>query len=315
MPNEWWKKFTDEEMDIARNTSLPDLLVQLGYQMTRVGSYFSTKEMDSMRIKRSEPAYFRRYSSNEHGDAITFLELYENKTFEEAVEYLLAYNGYSKDRPLPMRFHKRKPQPEESKKEFILPERNTDCRRVFAYLLKRGISRNIISDYVKSGLLYECKDFHNCVFTGKNKEGKIVFAYKRGTYDKDGSGFKGDVAGSDKSVAFHLPASQKSDKVYVFESPIDLMSHTTIYGYPTVNAVAQCCLWDGPLETYLKENPHIKEIVLCLDNDKWGRKAAGEIKEKYEEKGYTMKEKYPKTGKDWNELLKNGIKKKRQIAR
>ena len=92
------------------------------------------------------------------------------------------------------------------------------------------------------------------------------------------------------------------------------MSHTTLYGYPNVNAVALCCLWDGALESYLKENPHIREITLCLDNDKWGKKAVSDIGAKYKEKGYDVKVKYPKTGKDWNEYLQ-GIKKKRQIAR
>jgi hypothetical protein len=303
VPDEWRKKFSDQEMDIARETSLPGLLSHLGYQVTRVGSYYSTKEMDSLRVKQSNPAYFKRYSSEERGDAITFLELYENKSFEEAVDYLLSYHGYSKDKPLPLRFHKRKPPPEEPKQEFVLPEPHTDCRRVFAYLLKRGISRDIIHDYVKQGLLYECKEYHNCVFTGKNGGGKVVFAYKRGTYDKNGEGFKGDVAGSDKAIAFRLPASGKSKKAFVFESPLDLMSHAAVYGYPTVNAVALCCLWDGALETYLKENPHLKEIVLCLDNDQWGKKATMEIGRKYEESGYAVRVKYPKAGKDWNEAL------------
>ena len=38
-------------MEIARETDLPDLLASLGYTVTRVGSYHSTKEMDSLRIR------------------------------------------------------------------------------------------------------------------------------------------------------------------------------------------------------------------------------------------------------------------------
>lgn len=45
-----------------------------------------------------------------------------------------------------------------------------------------------------------------------------------------------------------------------------------------------------------------------------GEKAVSDIGAKYKEKGYDVKVKYPKTGKDWNEYLQ-GIKKKRQIAR
>ncbi len=44
-------RFTDAEMEIAKETDLPDLLESLGYQVRRVGSYHTTKEMDSLRIK------------------------------------------------------------------------------------------------------------------------------------------------------------------------------------------------------------------------------------------------------------------------
>lgn len=32
-------RFTEQEMDIAKGTDLPDLLTHLGYQVRRVGSY------------------------------------------------------------------------------------------------------------------------------------------------------------------------------------------------------------------------------------------------------------------------------------
>ena len=115
-------------------------------------------------------------------------------------------------------------------------------------------------------------------------------------------------------MAFRLPAKPKLEQVFVSESPIDLMSHTTLYGYPTTNAVAQCGLWDGPLETYLKENPHIRDIVLCLDNDAPGRNAIQQMRKKYEGKGYSIKERLPKAGKDWNEMLQKHMRKK-QMAR
>ena len=58
-------------MEIARGTDLPDLLTSLGYTVTRVGHYHSTKEMDSLRIKNRRTWY--RYSERVGGDAITFL--------------------------------------------------------------------------------------------------------------------------------------------------------------------------------------------------------------------------------------------------
>lgn len=82
-------RFTDREMEIAKNTDLPDLLTHLGYQVKRIGSYHTTGEMDSLRIKNRRTWF--RYSQNVGGDAISFLQHFHNKSFPEAVEYLLAY--------------------------------------------------------------------------------------------------------------------------------------------------------------------------------------------------------------------------------
>lgn len=93
------------------------------------------------------------------------------------------------------------------------------------------------------------------------------------------------------------------DRVYVFEAPIDLMSFCTLHRSLRSNAVALCCLHDGALETYLKEHPHLRRIVLCLDADKWGREAANRMAAKYRERGYDVEDRLPPHGKDWNEAL------------
>jgi hypothetical protein len=149
--------------------------------------------------------------------------------------------------------------------------------------------------------IYESVDYHNAVFVGMNAESKPVNAYKRGTYDQGGNGFKGDVAGGDKNNAFRLPADPDNNAVFCFESPIDLMAYISIYGEPKTNAVALCCLHDGTLEQYLKENPHIKSITFCLDNDQWGREATERFSTKYSERGYTITSLLPPKGKDWAE--------------
>ena len=53
------------------------------------------------------------------------------------------------------------------------------------------------------------------MFVGYDRDGKAAFASLRGTYDRDGSGFNGDAAGSDKSIGFRLPYAPDSRTVYV----------------------------------------------------------------------------------------------------
>lgn len=284
-------------MSIARGTDLPDLLTHLGYSVRQIGSYYTTREMDSLRIK--DRRSWRRYSEQSGGDAITFLQHFCGKSFPEAVHYLLAYNGRARDSP--------SAQPIESvpkeKTPFALPAPNGHNRRVYAYLRKRGIAPQVINGFIHAGLLYEDAQYHNCVFIGRDGAGQPVFANKRGTYDRDGAGFKGDVPGSNKAVAFRLYCDPAKPEVYMFEAPIDLMSFCTMHREITKNAVALCCLYDGALETYLKENPSLKQIVLCLDADQPGQTAAEQIKAKYEQKGYIVTVQQPPMGKDWNECL------------
>lgn len=291
-------RFTEREMDIAKGTDLPDLLTHLGYQVRRVGSYYTTREMDSLRIK--ERRTWRRYSNQTGGDAITFLQEFCGKDFREAVSYLLEFNGHrARASPVPH-------QPSPAKKErptFALPSAAPDQRHVFAYLRKRGIAPQVIQSFIQAGLLYEDADHHNCVFVGRDGGGQPVFASKRGTYDRSGPGFKGDVTGSDKNTAFRLPCRPELNAVLVFEAPIDLMSYCTLHRQVTSNAVALCGLHEGALDTYLRENPQLRHIVLCLDADEPGQSAVERLRAKYEAAGYMVQSRTPPCGKDWNEYL------------
>ena len=284
------------------------MLTSLGYQVRRIGSYYTTKEMDSLRIKDRRTWY--RYSEGMGGDAIDFMQHFEGKTFPEAVDFLLAWNGRSRDapdlakRPPPVQ-RKERPAPAVEPVPFVLPPANGDTRRVTAYLKKRGIAPAVIRGFVEAGLLYEDEKYHNCVFVGRDKDNKPVFATKRGTYDLDGAGFRGDVTGSDKSIAFRLRCDSAVDRVHVFEAPIELMSFCSLHRDVTSNAVALCGLYEGALDTYLRENPGIKYIFLCLDADAPGKEAAERLKEKYSQQGYVVSYKPPPRGKDWNEYLQH----------
>ena len=297
MASEIKRRFTDTEMQIAKETDLPELLTHLGYQVRRIGRYHTTVEMDSLRIKDRRKWF--RYSQNTGGDAITFLQQFCGKSFSEAVEYLLAFHGRARDSPAKAASSVKR---DEAQKPFALPPRNTDDRRVFAYLHKRGIAPQVIHQFLNSGLLYEDAEHHNCVFVGKNSAGQVKYAGLRGTYDREGKGFRGDVTGSDKRVGFALPYDRSSDQVLVFEAPIDLMSYYTLHR-SCCNAVALCGLYDGALRTYLRNNPQIKRIVLCLDMDTPGQETAEQLRKKYAELGYEISQEMPRSGKDWNEYL------------
>lgn len=55
------------------------------------------------------------------------------------------------------------------KKPFQLPEKHTDMRRVYGYLMhERMIDQQVLNRFVTDGLIYEDAEYHNAVFVGKN---------------------------------------------------------------------------------------------------------------------------------------------------
>ena len=94
---------------------------------------------------------------------------------------------------------------------------------MFAYLLKRGISRKVIEACVRAGILYESADYHNAVFVGKDEAGTARYAFLRGTYTK-GKPFKAEVSGSEKQYCFCLPPKGTTNRLAVYEAAIETLA-------------------------------------------------------------------------------------------
>lgn len=291
--------FTAEELDIAKQADLCAVAERMGYTVKRIGHYHTLKEMDSIRIyERSHWCRFsRRYDKGENGGSqIDFLRVFAGMDVKEAVFWLLDFVGYCREKePYKGRHSSRRDvlqnlapagKKEEKKKPFVLPEFAGSNAYLYRYLEhERMIARPVIDFFVRKGILYEAKNYHNIVFVGTDRDGVPKFASMRGVFDRDGKGFKCDVAGNDKRYGFHLYYG-KSKKVVVFEAAIDLMSYITMFPKDKASMVALGMLADAPLETFLAEHPEMEEIWFCLDNDGPGRKAAASLQQKYAEKGY-----------------------------
>ncbi len=247
-------------------------------------------------------------SRKEGGHAIDFVQQFYDLRFPEAVQFLLGgesgveWNQTAKSAAPP-------------RKNFALPEANPDMRRVFAYLIKqRFISHKVLSHFAHEKLIYEDKEYHNAVFVGLDEKGVPQHAHKRGTYTK-GKPYKGNVEGSDPKYSFHWIG--ESDTLYVFEAPVDMLSFITLHpghwedhSYVTLDGVSEHAMLHQ-----LELNPHLKNIVLCLDHDAAGIEATGRLKDILCEHGcydpaYMEIEVLQSEFKDWNEDLKakNGIK-------
>ena len=212
-------------------------------------------------------------------------------------------------------------QPEQPK-EFLLPPAAENNRRVFAYLLKRGIDRKVIEACIRAGILYESADYHNAVFVGKDETGTARYAFLRGTYTR-GNPFKAEVSGSDKRFCFCLPPKRESKKLAIYEAAIEPLAHLTLEGttdkwrlslggiYAPEEGKQTSRDMKNPiaLDAFLARHPEIEEIEICTNNDFAGRWAADHIEKAYQGK-YRMVRNLPKKeGCDYADLTKEKYEK------
>ncbi|MCI8698212.1 MAG: topoisomerase [Oscillospiraceae bacterium] len=290
-------------METVKNTDLPDLLEHLGYHLKRTGRYYTTTEMDSLMIK--DRRTWKRYSSGKGGDAITFLQEFENMGFREAVNYLLDFNG----RTVPAISRPRPPPEKEQCPEFTLPPANSDNRRVFAYLRKRGIAPQVIRAFLNAGLLY--------VVGAKSAPWETPFGHLPlrslapplptkpegrlcgGPARAQRSGSRGERRSGEMSESCRLRRGEG------YGARDDAMSFCTLNRTVRSNAIALCGLCEGGLNRYLKDHPHLNHVVLCLVNDGPGQEATERLRAEYEGRGLKVSARVPPRGKDWNEYLQN----------
>ena len=298
--------FTDEQKILANSVDLEEFLRMRGEKLERVGRehkliyYDSSGRHDSITIHGS--TWFD-HKNQVGGGAIKFMQEFYDMDFQTAVQELLG------QRVTPLSHSPPKAIAKEEKKEFRLPQANTNMHRVYAYLIKqRFISPDIISYFAKQHTLYEDKEHHNAVFVGVDENGVPRQASKRST-NSYGNSFRITCQGSDTRYSFaHFGESKR---LYVFEAPIDMMSFLTLYpkDWQKHSCIAMNGVYENAVLTALKNHSNLREIVLCVDNDEGGIEAVDRLRDILHENGYPNVKRLAPEFKDWNECLKsqNGV--------
>ena len=218
------------------------------------------------------------------------------------------------------------PSQPDRKKAFVLPPAAENNRRVFAYLMKRGISRKVIEACVRAGILYESADYHNAVFVGKDGHGIVRYAFLRGTYTK-GTPFKAEAAGSEKQYSFCIPPNGETNRVAVYEAAIETMAHLSLektvdkyrlslggISAPKEGEKAYSFKKPAALESFLARHPEIEEIEICTNNDFAGRWAAEHIEKEYRDRYRITKNLPEPEGYDYGNLAEKQYQAARQRA-
>ena len=282
--------FTIEQREQARRTDLANFLIRQGEKVRKSGSEYEWLD-GSQKVTIRGHLWYHQYEQK-GGDAVDFVRRFYNKDYAEAVEILLDNCGGQIITSLPI---------EKEHNPFELPPRNDRMSRVFSYLLlTRGIDKDVLFEFVRRKMIYESADYHNAVFVGYDSNGKPRHAHKRGTVTSNS--YKGNVAGSQPEFSFHWHGT--SDKIFLFEAPIDMLSYISMHkeNWKNHSYAASCSVSDRVLFQCLKDNPNIKNVFLCFDNDEAGQTANKRIADKLNKLNIQNEILIP-THKDWNEDL------------
>lgn len=316
--------YTQEQIDKANQTNLEEFLQQKGERLKKTGSESvliykdSTGEHDSISVRRNR---WYDHKNMRGGYPLKFMQEFYGMNFRTAMKELLHGEepelGRKKNAEQEQNMAKEKEEnavkndvnPFENKmekSEFKLPEKDSNMKRLFAYLLQtRFLSKDVVKSFVEQKMLYQEKEHGNVVFVGTDKDGVPKSACKKSTVEQ-AKGFRMTVAGSDCRYGFCWRG--ESRKLYVFEAAIDLMSFITLRNdeWKADSFLALDGLSSKPLLQFLEDQKNIHEIFLCLDYDAAGIEACDKLKDILIEKGYEaekIKREYP-LYKDWNEQLK-----------
>lgn len=289
---------TKQEMiDKARTTDLVSFLGSYkGFTFIARGSEFRCTEHPSLAIKSDRRSFYWHSQCIGGFGALDFLIKVEHMDFSTALQVILGADTVTATPILPT-----------VARNLILPEKAHSYRQVFAYLCKtRGLDSKIIQELIQKKKLYE--DIKgNAVFVGFDEAGIPKYAFLRGTYTE--KQFRMDCAGSDKKYGFHM-SFDTIRQLYIFESPIDAISHATLENliksddnaWKYDNRLSLGGTSDMALIHYLEMHPHVGELVFCLDSDDVGRTAAIHMARKYASQGYRTRLELP-LQKDYNEVL------------
>lgn len=291
------EEYTREQIQRADDTDLYVFLSGRGEQFKRCGKEYRWLRHDSVMINKSE---WYRFSQNKGGHAIDFMKEFYGLSFAEAVKELLGEEGVGETN--------RRTGKEDAGRQKVcpiplpgleLPERNESCEIARKYLIEqRKLSEQLVDQMIAKGDIYESKNYHNVVFVGRDKEQNPRYAAMRGTDEKR---YRGEAKGSEKIYGFgHIGTDEK---LFVFESPIDLLSYITAVPeeWEKHSYISLGGLSEKAMKRMYTEYPHIHSIYLCLDNDEPGNERCRQFVSLIPEKLSVYRLEPVK--KDWNECL------------
>lgn len=284
-----------EQIDQANETDLVSFLQSQGEKLDREGKNYRWNK----HVLITGNKWIQYSPTKISGYPIKFVETFYGLPFRDAVDLLLGSGQVLRVTAA----EQKKP-----KKQFRLPEPDSNNYHVIQYLTGRGVSSAVIQYFIDRGDLFQEKGrFPNCVFVGRDSSGKARYCFKRGTQDFVYNGkeykFRNEPEGSDKRFSFSRAGT--NNKLCIFESCIDLLSFMTLFPESReTHLLSLGGLGDEALRQYIKDHPEVNVLFFCVDADPAGDEAYNRLKHSFPP-SFKVGRLIPTHFKDWNELLQH----------
>ena len=284
-----YKRYTDEQIEQAKNADLVEFVRSHGFDCETVGKEIHVKGYGGLYINPQKNLFTIFSQSKADGSPeggkgpLAFCQKVMGMSFKDAMQSLVVVKQFVPKNTVPQKEHR----------EFIMPEKSDNCKKVFAYLInQRRLDPKIISDFVNQGVLYQgyaqfgqnddAPKHENAIFLHLNENGEPCGADVQGIYS--GTRFKGIVPHDDTDNGFvYIKGNANTvDTVYLFEAPIDLMSFVELHPeIENAKFVSMGGLKPTIAMHYIESNT---TVISCVDNDCAGQKFNDKIlKEKMQD--------------------------------
>lgn len=194
----------------ANSVNMIELLEKLNEPLKKVGK--SKRWIRHPSIAFKDNLWFR-HSTKQNGLPVDFLMTFFNHSEKEAIQTIVKLFKLKDTTFVPYR-------------ELYRPPQNDHHHAIEIYLKYfRFIDASLINYFIKHGMLYEESKYRNCIFVGKDSNGDIKHLHRHSIHLAN-TIYKGNIPGSDARYSFNVIG--KNNQIFVFESPIDLMSYITL---------------------------------------------------------------------------------------
>ena len=276
--------YSKEQINIAKSIDLVEfaksmnLTIKQERNAYRINDYEGGLYIFEKNQSNTSGFYWHKY--NIKGNAIDFCKNVFNDSYTDAIKRLLEFNKgavYSVDSSH-IKSDKQSVYSVDSSKNFVLPERDTNINQAYSYLVKtRKINKELVNECIKCGIIRQFKEKNHVYvgFIGKDINDNPKYLMLRSTLTN--SSFKKEYENSSKNYGFKIFNKESvysidsKKNIYIFESPIDLLSYMTLNPKKTLENnvfLSMGGVSHVALDQFIADyKPNIGEINICYDND------------------------------------------------